>query len=221
MPTRLSNGEGARPPTVPPYAGPTGRGRAKNDGKERLSDTNAMASGLAGRYASALFDLAAERGALDKVESDLDALQEAVAASPELQRMLKSPVVSREEHERTMASLGDRLGLGEVTRNFLGLLAQKRRLGALPGIVSQLKAMLAARRGEETAEVVSAVPLGQAEIDRLKESVGRYAGRAVNLTTRVDPGLLGGLVVRVGSRMVDASLKTKLQQLELSMRGVR
>jgi F-type H+-transporting ATPase subunit delta len=211
-------------PCRPPAPGDRGGAVAQKtttDGKGRLSDTNATASGLAGRYASALFELAAERGALDKVEADLGALQAAVAGSPELQRMLRSPVVSREEHERAMGSLGERLGLGEVTRNFLGLLAQKRRLGALPGIASQFKAMLAARRGQETAEVVSAVPLGRDEIDRLKESVGRYAGREVSLTARVDPSLLGGLVVRVGSRMVDASLKTKLQQLELSMRGVR
>jgi F-type H+-transporting ATPase subunit delta len=176
---------------------------------------------LAGRYATALFELASERGVLDKVEADLDALERALQETPELRRALRSPIVSREEHERTLDALGDRLDLGDIARNFLGVLAQKRRLGALTGIIEGFRAMLAARRGEQTAEVVSAVPLGPDELASLKESVGRYAGRAVNLTARVDPGLMGGLVLTIGSRMIDASLKTKLQQLELSMRGVR
>ena len=103
--------------------------------------------------------------------------------------------MSREEHERTLKSLGRRLDLGDVVRNFLGLLAQKRRLGYLDGVIEGYRAMLARRRGEVTAEVVSAVPLAEGELAELRESVGRYAGRAVNLTTRVDPSLIGGLVV--------------------------
>ena len=182
---------------------------------------SATASGLAGRYATALFELASERGALDQVEADLTALERAMEQNPDLGRMLRSPVVSRDEHERAMASVADSLSLGEVTRNFLGVLAQKRRLAALPGVARDFKAMLAERRGQQTAEVVSAVPLTPGQLDELKASVGRYAGRDVSLTTSVDPGLMGGLVVRVGSRMIDASLKTKLHQLELSMRGVR
>ena len=182
---------------------------------------SATASGLAGRYATALFELASERGALDRVETDLGALEQAMGQNPDLGRMLRSPVVSRGEHERAMAALADSLSLGEVTSNFLGVLAQKRRLAALPGVARDFKAKLAERRGQQTAEVVSAVPLSPGQLDELKASVARYAGRDVSLTTGVDPGLMGGLVVRVGSRMIDASLKTKLHQLELSMRGVR
>jgi len=187
----------------------------------RLAANSAAAQGVAGRYATALFGLASERGALDKVEADLDSLSNALQEAPELRRVLRSPIVSREEHERTLESLGQRLDLGDVVRNFLGLLAQKRRLGYLDGVIEGYRAMLARRRGEVTAEVVSAVPLAEGELAELRESVGRYAGRAVNLTTRVDPSLIGGLVVTVGSRMIDASLKTKLQHLEQAMRGAR
>ena len=186
-----------------------------------MSAKKATGSGLAGRYATALFDLALERGALEKVEADLGAVEAAVGASADLKRMLSSPIVSRDEHQRTLEAFADRLGLGDLVRNFLGLLAQKRRLLALSGVLAQFRLLVAAHRGEETAEVVSAAPLEAGDLDRLKASVAHHAGRAVNLTARVDPSLLGGLVVRIGSRMVDASLKTRLQQLELPMRGVR
>ena len=187
----------------------------------RLAANSAAAQGVAGRYATALFGLASERGALDKVEADLGALSRALQEAPELRRVLRSPIVSREEHERTLESLAGRLDLGDVVRNFVGLLAQKRRLGYLDGVIAGFRALLAQRRGEVTAEAVSAVPLAEGELAELRESVGRYAGRAVNLTTRVDPSLIGGLVVTIGSRMIDASLKTKLQHLEQAMRGAR
>ena len=195
--------------------------RKRTTGRDRLSAKKATASGLAGRYATALFELAREHGALDKVESDLNTVEAALQGSPELRRTLRSPIVSREEHERTLGAFADQTGLGDLVRNFMGLLAQKRRLAALEGMLGQFRQLVAAHRGEETAEVVSATPLGASDLDRLRESVARHAGRAVNLTTRVDPSLLGGLVVRIGSRMIDASLKTRLQQLELSMRGIR
>ena len=191
------------------------------DGKVRLAANMSTASGAAGRYATALFELASERGALDQVDADLTGLEAALGESPDLARLMGSPVVSRKQHAEAMAALAGRLSLGEVTRNFLGVLAEKRRLAALPGVTRAFKAMLAESRGEQTAEVVSAVPLAPGQLDELKASVARHAGRAVSLTASVDPGLMGGLVLRIGSRMIDASLKTKLQQLELSMRGIR
>ena len=132
-------------------------------------------------------------------------------------------MVSREEQAPRHRQPG-RSGSGwrELTGNFLGVLAQKRRLSALPGIIARFTRLLAAERGEETAEVVSAVPLDEAQLGEVTGQRGaRYVGKPVSLTAAVDPALLGGLVVRIGSRMIDASLKTKLQQLELSMRGVR
>ena len=176
---------------------------------------------MAGRYATALFELAAERHALDQVERDLATLEQALTASADLGRLIRSPVIGREDQGRAMAALAGKLGLGEITCNFLGVLAGQRRLGALPGVAAAFKRLLAVHRGEETAEVVSAVPLDEDELASVKSAVARYAGRPVQLSASVDPALLGGIVVRVGSRMIDASLKTKLQNLELSMRGVR
>jgi F-type H+-transporting ATPase subunit delta len=170
-----------------------------------LPANTATASGLASRYATALFELASERNALDQVEGDLTTLERALGESPELGRLIRSPVVGREEQARAMSAMADRLGLGELTRNFLGVLAGQRRLAALPGVIVGFKRQLAAHRGEETAEVTSAVPLDDGQMAGVKDAVARYAGRPVQLTATVDPGLLGGIVVRVGSRMIDAS----------------
>lgn len=182
---------------------------------------SATASGLATRYATALFDLAAERNQLDAVGKDLEQLGAAVAGNAELARLLSSPIVSREEHGRATTALAERLGLSELTGHFLGVLARQRRLFALPAIIHEYQRMLAVHRGEETAEVVSAVPLSEDQLAQVRESVAAHVGKPVSLETSVDPSLLGGLVVRVGSRMIDASLKTKLHNLELSMRGIR
>jgi F-type H+-transporting ATPase subunit delta len=180
-----------------------------------------MASGLANRYATALFDLAAERNALEQVEADLAALDRAIDESTDLARLIASPIVSREDQGQAMAAVAERLGLGDIVQNFLGVLARSRRLAALPAIIAAYRRMLAAHRGEETAEVTSAVPLDEAQLASVREAVAAYAGKPVHLSAAVDPALLGGIVVRIGSRMIDASLKTKLQHLELSMRGVR
>ncbi|MCB1884942.1 MAG: F0F1 ATP synthase subunit delta [Geminicoccaceae bacterium] len=182
--------------------------------------TNAQASGLAQRYAKALFELAQEGKALDAVLADLDRLDAAIDESDDLATLIKNPVLSREEQEQGILAVAERMGVGELTRRFLGVLAQKRRLYALPDVAKSFRAMLAESRGEVTAEVVSAQPLTDEQQGALKGSIERYVGRNVSMQTRVDGGLLGGLVVQVGSRMLDASLKTKLQQLEQSMRGM-
>ena len=179
------------------------------------------ASGVASRYANALFELAQQRGGLEQAGADLASLQQAMDESDDLARFLRSPVVSREDHARASAALAERLGASDTVRNFLGVLAAQRRLGALPAIIAEFSRLLAAHRGEETAEVTSAVPLDEAQLGEVREAVAGYVGRPVQLTAAVDPALLGGMVVRIGSRMVDASLKTKLHNLELSMRGIR
>lgn len=183
--------------------------------------STATASGLASRYATALFDLASERNALDEVERDLTGLDRALEESADLARLIRSPIVSRDGQSRAMEAMAGPLALGELTRSFLGVLARQRRLAALPAVSAQFRRRLAQHRGEETAEVISAVPLDEEQMEGVKAAVASYAGRPVQLTAQVDPGLLGGIVVRIGSRMIDASLKTKLQNLELSMRGVR
>jgi F-type H+-transporting ATPase subunit delta len=168
----------------------------------------------------ALFELADEGGALDAVAADLATVETMLAESEALREIIRSPVVSRTSQAAAVIAIAGRAGLGELTRNFLGVLASNRRLFVLSGIIRAFQAMLAIRRGEVTAEVTSAVPLDDGQLAALRESVSRYAGKAVSLRTEVDPGLLGGLVVRIGSRMVDASLRTRLQQLELAMKGV-
>jgi F-type H+-transporting ATPase subunit delta len=179
------------------------------------------ASGVASRYANALFDLAKERGGLEEAGADLASLQQAIGESDDLARLLRSPVISREEHARATAVLAERIGASEIVKNFLGVLANQRRLAALPAIIDEFARLLAAHRGEETAEVTSAQALDEAQLGDVRDAVAKYAGRPVQLTASVDPTLLGGIVVRIGSRMIDASLKTKLHNLELSMRGIR
>lgn len=185
-----------------------------------MAASSAASSGLAQRYASALFDLARERDALDAVAADLDRLEAMLAESRELERLFSSPVVSRAEQRRAVLALAERAGMGELVRNTLGVLADHRRLPALRAIARAFRARLAEQRGEVTAEVVSAAPLAADDLATLESAVARFAGRKVRLETSVDPTLLAGLVVRVGSRMVDASLRRRLQQLEQVMKGI-
>lgn len=174
---------------------------------------------MAGRYAAALFELAQEQGLLDDVANDLHGLRDLIDESTDLARLIRSPVLSRDEQSRALAALGERAGFHELTRQFLGLLAQKRRLFALPDVVEAYDAMLAEHKGEVGAEVVSAVPLSTEQLESVRQHLTRAVGQTVKLSTSVDPNLLGGLVVRLGSRMIDASIRTKLHQLELALRG--
>jgi F-type H+-transporting ATPase subunit delta len=190
-----------------------------SQGSTELPEASANASGLAGRYATALFELADEQGAFGVVASDLEGLKSLLAESPELRRLIRSPVLTREEQARALEAVADRAGFSDLTRRFLGLLAHHRRLFALPEIIDTFEVMLAEHRGEVGAELISAVALSKQQIAAVREQLGKAIGQKVRLTATVDPDLLGGLIVRVGSRMIDASLRTKLHQLELAMRG--
>jgi F-type H+-transporting ATPase subunit delta len=174
---------------------------------------------VAGRYALALFELARDSDALDAVAADLAGLQGLLDESADLRRVIRSPVISREDQGRALAAIGERAGFAELTTKFLGLLAEHRRLFVLPEIVKAYGAMLAEHKGEVAAELVSAVPLSEEEVAKVKDQLSGTVGKQITLSARVDPGLLGGLVVRVGSRMLDASLRTKLRQLELVLKG--
>lgn len=176
-------------------------------------------SGLAERYASALFDLAEEADRLDAVAGELRELRAMLAASADLDRLVKSPVLSRAEQEKALAALAESAGFSPLVRDFLGVVARNRRAFALPAMIGAFLAKLAARRGEVTAEVVTAQPLSEAQQARLLEGLRRSAGRRVSMEMRVDRGLIGGIVVKLGSRMVDASLKGKLERLRLAMRN--
>ena len=177
-------------------------------------------SGIAGRYAHALYELADEQRQLDAVAGDLRKLKQMIEASEDLRRLTRSPLISRRDQARAMAALLAQAGLGETVRHFVGVAAQNRRLFLLPAMIDAFLATLAARRGEVTAHVTSAAPLATAQVDALKAQLARAVGKSVNLEFKVEPALLGGLVVKVGSRMVDSSLKSKLQRLQLAMKGI-
>jgi F-type H+-transporting ATPase subunit delta len=177
--------------------------------------------GLAERYATALYALADENKALDAVASDLTGLRSLIDESPDLRRLIRSPVLARAQQAKAIAALAERAGLTLMTRNFLGLLARNRRLFALPEMIRAFLAELARRRGEVTAEIVAAQELSAAQRESLGEQLRKSVGQKVAVDIRVDPSLVGGLVVRLGSRMVDASLRTKLHRLERAIKGVR
>jgi len=175
---------------------------------------------IADRYAHALYDLALQSGSLDAVAGDLKSLKGFLAESLELRQLIHSPVLSRGAQQGAVIALAQSAGFQELSVKFLGLVAKNRRLGALPGIVESFLGRLAASRGEVTAQVSSAVALDDAQLGALVASLKQAVGANVSLDVTIDPSLLGGLVVKVGSRMVDSSLKTKLQHLQLAMKGV-
>jgi F-type H+-transporting ATPase subunit delta len=174
---------------------------------------------VAGRYALALFELARDGDVLDAVAADLAGLQSMLDDSADLRRVIRSPVVSREDQGRALAALGERAGFSKLTNQFLGLLAEHRRLFVLLDVIKAYGVMLAEHKGEVGAELVSAVSLSKEQVATLKKQLSDAVGKQITLSARVDPSLLGGLVVRVGSRMLDASLRTKLRQLELARTG--
>lgn len=173
-------------------------------------------SGVATRYASAFFDLASEAGRVEALEADLAAIGTALEDSAELRALVSSPVYSREEQERAItAILAD---ADPLTRNLAALMAKNGRLYALQGVIAEFARLAAAARGEISAEAVTAVPLGDDQQKRLRAEIEASVGKAVNLQTRVDEALLGGLIVKVGSKMVDSSLRTKLTRLKMAMK---
>jgi len=176
-------------------------------------------SGLAERYAAALFELADERRRLDEVASDLRQLRAMLAASPDLARLVRSPILTRGEQGKAIAALVERAGFTPLVRDFLAVVAKNRRLFAVPAMIEAYLRSLAERRGEVTAEVTAALPLSDGQLGLLSEQLRRSVGRRVSLEVKVDPGLIGGLIVKLGSRMIDGSVNSKLQRLQLAMKG--
>ena len=178
---------------------------------------------LAGRYAAALFELASEAGpkagGVSAVEGDLETLAGALRESAELRALIRNPQVSREALGRVLAGLGEKLDLSDLTRNFLGVLAQNRRVGELPATIRAFQSIAAAQRGEVSAEVASAHPLSDEQLATLEQKLRAREGRTVKLKTRVDPDLLGGLVVTIGSQRIDSSIRSRLNSLAQAMKG--
>lgn len=174
---------------------------------------------IAGRYAKALFDLADEGKQLDVVAGDLRSIGALIDESEDLRRVVRSPVISRGEGAKAMAVILDKMEAGELTKKFVGYVAANRRLFALKNIIAAFLAELASRRGEVSAEVASAKELSAAQIAAVEEALKKAVGGKVAVSQKVDPSLIGGLIVKVGSRMIDTSVATKLQRLKLAMKG--
>ena len=178
-----------------------------------------VALGLSGRYATALFDLAIDGNALETVSASLTTLKDALVQSEDLKTLTTSPMITRKAAAAGIAGVAGSIGLDKLTTSFLGVLAQNRRLATLPAIIRDFMALAAARRGEITASVTAAHPLTATQQKALAAKLKAGVGRDVALDITVDPAILGGLVVRVGSRMIDSSLKTRLDSLGQALKG--
>ena len=184
-----------------------------------MASEEGVVSGLAGRYAGALYDIANERRALDQVADDLRTIRAMLKESEDLRRLVRSPMIGREEQSRAMAAVLERAGISDLTRNFVGVVARNRRLFALEAMAAGFLRLLAERRGEITVDVSAAQPLNPEQMQALRDTLWQIVGGRVAVDLKVDPSLLGGLVVKIGSRLFDSSIRTKLQRLQLALRG--
>ena len=185
-----------------------------------MAESVSISTGIAARYAAAVFDLAKEGGTLKALEADVAALGDALSSSPDLLAMVSSPVVGREDQARAMAAIGTKMGLSDLTGNTIALMASKRRLFVLPQLVSDVQARIAAEKGEVTADVVSATKLSAAQAKKLAETLKAKVGKTVKLNATVDESLIGGLIVKLGSTMIDTSVKARLAALQNAMKEV-
>jgi F-type H+-transporting ATPase subunit delta len=174
---------------------------------------------LSGRYATALFELARDDNALDAVGASLSSLTQALAESDDLRSLVASPLVARDAAGRAIAAVAVSIGIDPLTTNFLGTLAKNRRLAALPAIIRDFRTLAARHRGETTAQVVSAHPLDSNQMATLRTRLKSMVGSEVAIDASVDPHILGGLIVRLGSRQIDGSIRTKLNALATAMKG--
>jgi F-type H+-transporting ATPase subunit delta len=185
-----------------------------------VSEPASISAGIAERYAAALFELARDGKAVQGLETDVDALDAALSASADLRDLIASPLYSRDDQAAAIGAIAARMGLSPLTGHTLALMAQKRRLFVLPQLLAALRGMIAEAKGEVTAEVASAVALTPAQAAALAETLKSRVGKAVKLKATVDPALIGGLVVKVGSVMVDTTTRAKLAALQNAMKEV-
>ena len=185
-----------------------------------MSESVSVTSGIAARYAAALFELSEEADEIDALDDDIAAVRAVLAAGEDFRTLINSPIYSREEMAAAVAAIAERIGLGGLTRNTLALMASKRRLFALPAMLDALEALLDQRRGVVSAEIVAAHALSETELARLKESLRGAVGKDVRFEVKVDETLIGGVAARLGSKLVDATVKTKLSNLKNALREV-
>jgi F-type H+-transporting ATPase subunit delta len=174
---------------------------------------------LGGRYALALFELAQDAKTIDQVEASLATVRQALSDSDDFKALTASPLVSRGQAAKAVLATADALGVDATTKSFLGVLAENRRLGELPAIIRAFRQLASRYRGETTADVTSAHPLSDEQVDALKQQLRTRVGRDVSVDLSVDPQILGGLVVRIGSQMIDSSIRTRLNALASAMKG--
>ena len=205
-------------------------GRAEACGKRHKNKARAsiivagasgIVSGMAGRYATALFELALESKAVDQVKSDLASFDAMVASSPDLTRLVRSPVFSADDQAKALSAVLDKAGIKGIAANFLRVVAANRRLFAVREIIRGFNALVAKHKGEVTAEVTVAEPLNDARMNEIRDALKQVTGKDVQVDVTVDPSIIGGLKVKLGSRMVDASLRTKLNSIKFAMKEAR
>ncbi|HEX8401908.1 MAG TPA: F0F1 ATP synthase subunit delta [Allosphingosinicella sp.] len=184
-----------------------------------MDGSGGIATGLAGRYATALFELARDNKMLEAVGASLASLRRGLAESPELRELTTSPVVTRAQATGAIGATAQAMRLDPLTANFLGVLAQNRRLAQIGPVIRAFNMLAANHRGETTAEVTSAHPLDDGQVQALRQNLRSRLGRDVAVDLTVDPAILGGLVVKIGSQMIDGSIRTKLNNLAIAMKG--
>lgn len=184
-----------------------------------METSGGIQASLSGRYATALFELARDAKAIEAVEASLGRVREALTQSDDFARLTTSPLISRKDAARAIAASADAIDVDAMTRNFLGVLAENRRLAQLPQIIKAFRALAANHRGETSAEVISAHPLSDDQVDALTAQLRTRIGRDVSVDLSVDPALLGGLVVKIGSQMIDSSIRTRLNSIAHAMKG--
>ena len=175
-------------------------------------------SGVSGRYATALFELARDQKSVDSVKADLDKFSALLTESPDFLRLVRSPVFTADAQAKALEAVLAKAGIGGIAANFLKVLTKNRRLFAVADVIRAFRALVAKFKGEATAEVTVAEPLSDANLDALKAALKSVSGKDVDLNVKVDPSIIGGLVVKLGSRMVDSSLRTKLNSIKHAMK---
>ena len=185
-----------------------------------MAQSSSPVSGIAERYAGSLYELAAQSNSVESVEADLGRFEALLSESDDLTRMIKSPVFSAEEQFKAVAAILDKAGITGLVGNFVRVVAQNRRLFAVPAMIKAFRDIAADARGEVSAEVTSAHPLTASQEEELKAALKGVTGKDVAIAATVDPSLLGGLVVKIGSRQIDTSLRTKLNSLKLALKEV-
>jgi len=185
-----------------------------------VSESSSISTGIAARYGSAVFELAKDGNALDALERDIDTLESALNDSEDFRALINSPIYSRDDQARAIAALADKMGLSDTVASSLKLMSSKRRLFVLPHLMAVLRGLIADEKGEVTAEVQAARALSDDQSTKLVETLKASVGKTVKMNVTVDESLIGGLIVRVGSKMIDTSVRSKLAALQNTMKEV-